>query len=66
MGRVRNAILEVLKEGDFSVKEITERIRSITDLKVSKPQVYQELYLLEAKGKVEKKRWEGRWIWGLK
>jgi hypothetical protein len=63
MGRIRDAILKVLETGDYSVKEICKKVRNMTGLKVTQSQTYMELYLLEGRGEVTRKSWQGCWIW---
>jgi DNA-binding IclR family transcriptional regulator len=53
-------ILKVLKNKELTAPEIARKINSPHSY------VYELLYKLEAKNKVERKRWEGGWIWGLK
>jgi predicted transcriptional regulator len=53
-------ILNLLKNEELTAPEIATRINSTVSY------VYELLYRLEAGNKIERKRWEGAWIWGLK
>jgi Fe2+ or Zn2+ uptake regulation protein len=66
MGKVREAILKVLENEDLSAREIAEKVRKLTGMVASIPQVYNELYILEGRGEIERKRWLGYWVWGKK
>jgi Fe2+ or Zn2+ uptake regulation protein len=63
MGKVREGILKVLEGKDLSVREIAKEVRKTTGMAAGIPQIYNELYLLEAQGKVKRKEWFGCWIW---
>lgn len=53
-------ILKILEGRELTTAQIAKRI------KACRSYAYLLLYRLEAMGKVERKRWEGAWIWGLK
>jgi DNA-binding IclR family transcriptional regulator len=53
-------ILELLRKHELTVPEIAKKTGMSADI------VYRLMYMLESESRVERIRWEGAWVWGIK
>ncbi|MCM8803591.1 MAG: winged helix-turn-helix domain-containing protein [Candidatus Omnitrophica bacterium] len=58
--RMMDGIVELLKEKDMTAQELAKHFQTYSQY------LYSLLQRLENEGKIERKKWMGAWVWGLK